>query len=205
MTGPHVAVVLAAGGSTRLGRPKQLLLRADEPLVHRAARLAAATAPRRLFVVLGADSAAVAQALHGLPATRVDNPHWQAGLATSLQCVAPHLLGHAGPVLVIGCDQPALEVEHLHALLEGAQASPSGCAACLHDGLPGIPAVVPGGWFDGDGNLATSGDRGFGARLRALPAASRFDLDVPGLALDVDTPHDLDTAVARGWLDPPRA
>ena len=40
MTVPHVAVVLAAGGSTRLGRPKQLLTRDGETLVHRAARLA---------------------------------------------------------------------------------------------------------------------------------------------------------------------
>ena len=42
MTVPHVAVVLAAGGSTRLGRPKQLLTRDGEALVHRAARLALA-------------------------------------------------------------------------------------------------------------------------------------------------------------------
>ena len=50
----HAAVVLAAGGSTRLGRPKQLLTRDGETLVHRAARLAIATGATRVLVVTGA-------------------------------------------------------------------------------------------------------------------------------------------------------
>lgn len=203
MSGSHAAVVLAAGGSTRLGRPKQLLMRDGETLVHRAVRLAAATAPLRLLVVLGGAADAVTRVLRDLPGARIDNPHWQHGLAGSLAAAAPHLGDHHGPVLVLGCDQPALADAHLQALLEGARASASGCAGTLHAGNPGIPAVVPGHWFGDIASSGAGGDHGFGARLRALPASSRFDLDVPELTLDVDTAQDLEHAVATGWLDPP--
>ena len=53
-TRAHVAVLLAAGGSTRLGQPKQLLTRDGEPLVRRMARLLSHTSPRRLYVIVGA-------------------------------------------------------------------------------------------------------------------------------------------------------
>ena len=52
MTSAHDAVVLAAGGSRRLGQPKQLLTRDGETLVHRGVRLAMETAPRRLLVIV---------------------------------------------------------------------------------------------------------------------------------------------------------
>ena len=62
--------MLAAGGSTRLGFPKQLLRRAGEPLVSRAVRLAADTAPDRLVVLLGGYRDAVAAALTSAPGER---------------------------------------------------------------------------------------------------------------------------------------
>lgn len=201
MSSGHAAVVLAAGGSTRLGRPKQLFTRDGEALVHRVVRLAAATGPRRLLVVTGAASDAVARVLRDLPGARIDNPRWQTGMAGSLAAAAVHLAGHDGPVLVLACDQPALEATHLQALLDGAHASASGCAACLHGALPGIPAVVPGHWFADIASATEGGDRGFGTRLRELPASTRMDLHAPELSLDVDTPQDLDDAVARGWVD----
>lgn len=195
----HVAVVLAAGGSRRLGRPKQLLTREGEPLVHRAARIAQATTPRRLLVVAGAHRDAVVAALRDIDCETVFNRDWEHGLGGSLRVAAAALPEHAGPLLIVGCDQPALALSHLHALIDGAAASSSCCAATLHGELRGIPAVVPGAWLDRADAL--SGDRGFGAQLRALASGSLFVLDAPELALDVDTEDDLRTMIARGWLD----
>ena len=48
-------------------------------------------------------------------------PDWHAGLSASLRAAARALHGHAGPVLVTGVDQPALEARHLRALLDGAR------------------------------------------------------------------------------------
>lgn len=213
----HDAVLLAAGGSRRLGQPKQLLTRDGEPLVRRAARLALATAPRRMLVVTGGAGDAVAAALHGLACERVDHAGWASGLAGSLHAAGDALAADASPsVLVLGCDQPALEASHLRALLDGAATSASGCAATHHGAAAvGIPAVVPAGWLRRtvqaarvDGAAGAVGDadrgdadRGFGRQLRALPPATLWTLDAPGLDCDIDTPDDLRAAIARGWLD----
>lgn len=201
MTAGHTALVLAAGGSTRLGRAKQLLTRDGETLVHRAVRLALDTAPSHALVVVGADRDAVEAAIGELPCDIVFNPHWSTGLASSLQAAAAFVSGSS--VLVVTCDQPALAAEHLQALLLGAATTPSRCAATRHGDALGVPAVVPGKWFAELSGLQA--DRGFGARLLALDAGSLFILEAPVLDFDIDMPADIDTAISRGWLDPPNA
>lgn len=191
----HVAVILAAGGSTRLGRPKQLLTREGETLVHRAARMALATAPTRVLIVLGADADELTRAVADLPCEIVANDHWNHGLAGSIAAAGRALGACDDVVLLLGCDQPRLGIEHLHALLNAA--APTGIAASGYRGVVGIPAVVPPGWL---GDIAT-GDRGLGARLRALSSAALGVVDAPELENDVDTPAQLAAAVTAGWID----
>ncbi len=198
MSGHHAAIVLAAGGSARLGRPKQLLTRDGETLVRRAVRLAAETSPSRLLVVVGASAGVVVPELDVPSCEIVHNREWRDGLASSLRAAADVAVGFDGPVLVLGCDQPALERRHLTALLEGIPGAPSGAAATRYDHVPGVPVVVPSAWFS---HHELSGDRGFGPSLRALPRGSLFLLEVPELGLDIDSPQDATNAVARGWLD----
>lgn len=200
VTGPHIALILAAGGSARLGRPKQLLTRGGETMVHRAARLALETKPARILVVVGAAREAIETSLRDMPCEPVVNPDWQQGLASSLRAAAPCVLASRSDVLIAGCDQPALEAAHLRELLQGASAMPSRCAATRYDDALGVPAVVPWHWFEQMDEL--QGDRGFGTRLRALQAGSLFVLEAPPLALDIDTQDDVDTAIAMGRLDP---
>ncbi len=71
MTATHAVVVLAAGGSTRLGQPKQLLTRQGETLVRRVVRLALEFAPSQVLVVVGANAQAVTSSIAGLEATPV--------------------------------------------------------------------------------------------------------------------------------------
>lgn len=186
----HVAVLLAAGGSTRLGRPKQLLTREDEPLVRRVARLMLETAPRELVVVLGAHAGNVAAALRGLPHRAVFNEAWPEGLGGSLRRAAEVVA--APRVLIAVCDQPALGADHLHALLAAAP-----CAATSHGGRPGVPAVVDAELWARAASL--SGDRGLAPLLAARPDLAM--LSVPALEHDLDTPEQCAEARARGWID----
>lgn len=197
MTAAHAVVVLAAGGSTRLGQPKQLLTRQGEGLVHRVVRLSLELAPSQVLVVVGANAQAVTSSISGLDATPVTNHHWESGLASSLQVAGTHLLPTVAAVMVVACDQPAIEHSHLQALLLGARASASGCAGTCHGNALGIPAVVPRAWFNAAG---ATGDRGFGARLRQLPIDAVHALQAPELALDIDTPEDLARARLAGWI-----
>ena len=195
---PLVAVVLAAGGSTRLGRPKQLLTCDGETLVHRAARLALASGASRVLVIVGAQADDVVSAVRDLPVECVVNARWSDGLAGSV-CIAAEALDHAtGATLLLACDQPALEVTHLQRLLEAARRTASSSAATRLGDRVGIPAVVAPGMLQAA--LAVQGDRGLRDALNA-PNADVIGCDAPDLALDIDTPEDIATAVAKGWLD----
>lgn len=199
MSGSHAAVVLAAGGSTRLGRPKQLLTRGGETLVHRAARLALASGASRVLVVVGAHADDVARAVDDLPVECVVNAQWRDGLAGSVRVAAATLATRTDATLLLTCDQPALEVEHLLALLDACQRGPSGSAATRFGDRVGIPAAVAATMLRAA--VAVQGDRGLRDVLNAA-GASVIACDAPDLGVDIDTPADVAAAVSRGWLDP---
>jgi molybdenum cofactor cytidylyltransferase len=119
-------------------------------------------------------------------------------MASSLHVAGEHLGADVQRVLVLVCDQPALERQHLDALLEGASAIESGCAATVHGDALGVPAAVPPDWFE---STTAAGDRGFRSRLGRQRVAGIFQLHAPELGTDIDRPTDLARARERGWLD----
>ncbi|WP_369943930.1 nucleotidyltransferase family protein [Xanthomonas medicagonis] len=201
MNATHAALILAAGGSRRLGQLKQALTRDGEPLLRRTVRLALATAPARCVVVLGAHDAALRPLLDGLPVELVRNPHWSAGMGGSLACLRAAVQGDAAlsHSLILGCDQPALEAAHLQDLLAAAGRAASGCAVSGYAGIRGMPVVVAQPRWRA---LRLQGDQGLRALFDAMAPDSLGCIVAPALALDVDTPQDLLAAVERGWLDP---
>lgn len=200
MSDRHVVLVLAAGGSRRLGRPKQLLTRDGETLVRRTVRLAIESGAGQVLLVVGARREAIEAAVSGLACEIVVNADWQQGLGSSLRAAAAHITGVDARVLIIPCDLPGLAAADMRALVEGAQVASSGCAATRLGDLVGMPAVVPATWFGTSVQLQAH--HGFGARLRALERTSLCIVEAAGLAFDIDTNVDVDAAVSRGWLDP---
>ncbi len=197
MTSHHAALLLAAGGSQRLGQPKQLLRRDGIALIRRMALLALATQPAQLAVVLGAEAQAMRQALRGLPLETVVNPAWSTGMAGSLHAGIHALAGHPGAVLVLGVDQPALDEAHLRALVAAFDGSRDVVSA--YADVSGTPALLRARTVARIDEL--DGDRGFGALLRGtIPTPYRIINET--LALDVDTPEALARARQAGWLDP---
>lgn len=198
MTVPHVAVVLAAGGSTRLGRPKQLLTRDGETLVHHAARLALASGAARVWVIVGAHADDVVAAVRDLPVECLVNPRWNEGLAGSVRVAVDALAAHDHATLLLTCDQPALDLAHLQALLAAAPAAPSGSAATRFGDRVGVPAVVAPTMLRAARDL--QGDRGLRDVLNAA-GTGVIACDASVLGVDIDTLEDVAEAVSRGWLD----
>jgi molybdenum cofactor cytidylyltransferase len=195
----HVAIVLAAGGSLRLGRAKQLLTRDGETLVHRAVRLTRETYPARLLVVVGARQDDVIEALGDLKCDVVVNAAWPQGLSSSLHSASLALGHHFGPLLLVGCDQPALTLDHLQRLISAAATSDRGYAATELGGRLGSPAVIPGGVLRYVERLR--GDHGLAIRLNELPASHVVRVPAPDLGFDIDDQADLCRAIERGWVD----
>ncbi|MCC4586748.1 nucleotidyltransferase family protein [Xanthomonas sp. NCPPB 1067] len=200
MSNDHAALVLAAGESRRLGRSKQALLRDGEPLLRRVVRIALQTAPLRCAVVLGSDAAHLRDMLHGLQVDILQHEDWSAGMGSSLGVLRRHVRedGRLRRSLILGCDQPALEAAHLHALLDAADRAASGCASSGYAGVRGIPAVVAHAVL---ANVPLQGDSGLRGLFASLDLHSLGCVSAPALALDVDTPADLAAAQQRGWVD----
>ena len=195
----HVVVVLAAGGSRRLGQPKQLLKREGETLVHRVVRLALETQPQRVLLLVGGHAQAVRDAVSGLDVEVVMNVGWEEGLASSVRAAAVALAGDQARCLLMACDQPALQHSHLQQLLEGAAVSASACAATVHGDALGIPVVVSPEVLQQARVLL--GDRGLRAVLQRLPRDALHVLEAGELQFDLDTLDDVQVAIERGWLD----
>ncbi|MCB1561876.1 MAG: nucleotidyltransferase family protein [Xanthomonadales bacterium] len=200
----HVALVLAAGGSRRLGQPKQLLKRDGETLLHRACRLALETSPQRVLLVTGAGEADMLAAVADLPVEAIHNASWERGLASSLAVAAKHLPDDHTPLLILGCDQPALSVDHLLQLMAAsAQAKVAMhdelcCAATGYIEAVGMPAVVPAAMLR---RAVTVGDIGLRKALNRLPPEQCPVVRAPELALDIDTIDNLQRARAYGLID----
>lgn len=194
----HVGVVLAAGGSRRLGEPKQLLRIGGESLLRRAALQLLATGPRVLVVVLGAQAERLRDELTGLPVQVVVNGDWSQGMASSLRLAAATVGGRPQvDTLLVGVDQPALDTAHLQRLLQRAARHPGVDVLSGYAGIAGIPALLRPATFALVDGL--HGDHGLRALLRERMTEV---VEHPGLAQDLDTQDDLARARAAGWLDP---
>ena len=185
-----LALLLAAGGSTRLGQPKQLLEYQGETLIRRAARLASESGAARVLVVLGAHANACSRALQGFDLDIAICSDWPSGMGRSLAwgiATATDLGTPFRAALVLAVDQPWLEAQHLSRLIEHWRQNPDVPVACSYAGVRGIPAVLPRSWWPD--LLALEGDRGAGSLLRSATQIS--EIECPELAFDIDTARDL--------------
>ena len=78
------AVVLAAGDSSRFGKPKQLAIFHGELLVRRSVTAANEAGCAPVVVVLGADAAQITPVLAGLPVSIIEHRNWSNGLGSSI-------------------------------------------------------------------------------------------------------------------------
>ena len=79
------AILLAAGGSSRMGAVKQLLEVGGKPMVARAVDAALGSGARPVVVVLGANAEAVGAAIADRPVIAARNAQWEEGMASSLR------------------------------------------------------------------------------------------------------------------------
>lgn len=182
------ALLLAAGGSRRLGEPKQLLRIAGQTLVRRAALAALASRAERVWVVTGAHAERVEAALTGLALECVRCADWESGLAASLRTGVTAALARDpdASALVLLADQPAVEAALLDALI-ARHAGGAAIVACEYGGEPGVPALFAPRFARE--LLSLEGDRGAKALLLRERAATAL-VPFPGGALDVDTRED---------------
>jgi molybdenum cofactor cytidylyltransferase len=184
---PVAGVLLAAGSSLRLGRPKQLLDWQGETFVRRAARQALEAGLSPLVVVTGAHREAVEAALAGLPVQLEYNPDWESGQGSSVARGTQALPTHTGAAIFLVVDQPLVGPPLLRSLIDLHRTTLAPIVAPLVDDQRANPVLFDRSTFPDLAALqGEAGGRVLFARHRAvwLPWHDR------GPLLDVDSDQD---------------
>jgi molybdenum cofactor cytidylyltransferase len=212
-------IILAAGFSSRLGRPKALAGVRAISLLRRTLTLAAGLAPGRIIVVVPRHSARLRIEALGFNVIFAVNPRRADGLSSSVRCgIARARFSSA--VLLLPVDLALLKsrdasrlISHWRAarrcviarrIAQGTgnavaphAAAPPGQypdAAAAHTRTPrgGIPLILPRWLYPRA--LAVTGDAGLRDLINGLPSPQRMLLDLASAELDVDTREDLRAA-----------
>ena len=117
---PTAALILAAGGSRRLGRPKQLEPWGDSTLLGRVVSVAREMPVDEIWVVVGAESEKILAETDLGDAGVIENPEWEEGIASSLRVGLDALthLSRVERVVIMMGDQPDVSPEVVERLLE---------------------------------------------------------------------------------------
>jgi molybdenum cofactor cytidylyltransferase len=133
-------IILAAGESNRLGRPKQNLLFKGQTLLQRAVETAKKTNCNPVITVLGANADKIAP----IPGTiTLFNKDWKEGMASSIRIAIQEIEGNNSvtDVIIILCDQPFVDAGLINNILQKKMNSRSAIVACSYNNTIGVPAL----------------------------------------------------------------
>jgi molybdenum cofactor cytidylyltransferase len=187
MSNLHV-LVLAAGASSRLGQPKQLVNLGGRPVLHGVVSAATSLAGHAVTVVLGAHASELSRLFAHSPASVIVNRRWEEGIASSIRYGLASLSAATEAVLILLGDQVAVTADDLKRLASAWKEQDGVIAAATYQQHVGVPAIFPRMCFSELTELR--GDQG----ARKILERNSFRITrvpMPNAAVDLDTPEDL--------------
>jgi len=192
-------LILAAGFSSRLGRPKPLARVRALSLLRRTLMVAARLAPAKIVVVIPRHAARYRIEARGVNAVFTANPRRAEGLSSSVRRGIA-LARYSPALLLLPVDLADLQPRDLARLISRWRAARR-CVIARRIGRQqggaraGVPLILPR-WLYSRA-LGVTGDVGLRDLVSGLPAPQRVLLNLPSATLDVDTPQDLRAARRR--------
>jgi molybdenum cofactor cytidylyltransferase len=188
------AIILAAGSSSRLGKPKQLLIFENESLLERAIKAAQNAEVDQLVVILG-DNVDEIQSKIDLSSRKVlINHNWSSGMASSMQLGLRYLIENYNleAVLLLLCDQPYTIADVLNSIIKAYKESGKGIIASKYQNTLGVPALFDKRYFDEMLSLkSTEGAK----KIILSHVEDTVTIDFPLGAIDIDTVADYEKLI----------
>ncbi len=182
-------LILAAGNSSRLGQPKQLLKFKGKSLLQHVAEQALAATPFTV-VVTGSNHTEIKKEIENLNILSVENAYWNEGMGTSINVGLNEILAvfpAMENVIISVCDQPFIEASVFEALISEQERSQKGIVASAYSGTSGTPALYTKKYFKTLSGLSGhEGAKKLLNRFREDTAEISFDRG----AVDIDTIED---------------
>ena len=185
-------IILAAGTSTRMGRPKQLLTYGRRTLLRHAAEVAVASLCRPILIVLGAYASQLQSEFDNLPVRSVINERWADGIGSSIQVGAETLITYdradrTEALVLMLCDQPYVTAAVINDLVMAYHLNDKGIIASEYDGTLGVPALFGREYF---AELATIRGAGGAKQMIAAHSSDVRPVPFPKGMTDIDTLED---------------
>ncbi len=185
------AVVLAAGGSTRMGQPKLLLPWHDEALIRWPVKSALNAGLSPVIVVSGAVTDEIEISLTGLEVRIVNNPDWAQGQSTSVRCGIDALPDAIDAVIFLLGDQPQVPAAFIEKMIAVYRSStlPVPIFVSAYQGKRGNPVLFDKSFFQE--LLTLQGDAG-GRLIFSKHPLQFIPVEDPNMLFDIDSPEDYD-------------
>lgn len=193
-------VILAAGASTRMGRPKQLLQFRGRSFLRHATEIALASVCEPVVIVLGANAALIYEEVKTLPVVVVENQEWQQGMGSSIKVginVIDHCSNNTDGVILLLCDQPFIDVNIINQLVKTFYANNKQIIASQYAQTLGVPALFGRQFFSELMNLdASSGAKQLIQKYINLVVPIPFEMGI----VDIDTPQEYERIHHNSFL-----
>lgn len=189
-------ILLAAGNSSRMGEPKQLLPFEGKTFLQCTIDAALGSKVNSRVVVLGADKDEIKKSFRADSIPVVHNPDWEKGMASTMQKGLQYLTKYKklDQVILVLCDQPFVHAGILDALIDTQKTSGKGIVACKYAETLGVPALFSQAYFEEMIGLKSSE----GAKKVIYNHLDDVaELDFPKGAVDIDTYEEYETLMSQ--------
>ena len=181
------AVVLAAGNSSRMGFPKQLLELDGKTLLVKTCESILSAGIKKIVVVTGAYQNEISNCILNYPVEEFHNPNWETGMASSINVGVTSIsnqFSELDAIIICLCDQPFLNAQHISNLIDPYQKSEKKIVTSYYNGLESVPALFTKSYFKN--LLDLSGQEGARKIIRKNKS-SVYKVPFPRGIYDVDT------------------
>lgn len=185
------AIILAAGRSSRMGAPKQLLKLRGKTLIRIVAESALASSVNEVVVVTGHQHQEVSTAVRDLPVKVIFNPRHQEGQGTSLALGVKAIDENSSAFLVLMSDQPLITASWINMVIREYKRSRCLALRPICNGSPGHPVIFS--HLLVRDLAALEGDQGARQVLKKLgDKVCYLPVQDEAVVFDVDTPEDFE-------------
>jgi len=182
-------IILAAGQSSRMGKPKQQLLYQGNSLLQHIVNIALQSPYRPVIVVLGAFADDILPTIAPKPIDVIINTKWEEGMSSSIRAGIDYLqkTPDISNALVMLCDQPHVSSRLLTDMLRKKKQGNKGIVTCAYNNTTGVPVLFDKKYFPE--LLLLTGQEG-AKKLLAIHSDDIATIDFPLGAVDIDTMED---------------
>ncbi len=187
---PIAVIILAAGASRRMGKPKQLLPYRGQTLLSYVTKCVLASSCSPVLVIVGANADKIEPEINQLPVQIVKNTEWNQGISSSILCGIAYLkerFSNIKAVVFVTGDQPFISAEIIERLINVYKSTNKPIIASQYGKTIGIPTLFARSFFSE--LMQLEGDWGAKKIIQKYPERLTT-IDFPQGEIDLDTIED---------------